>query len=189
MAQIDFFATEPERLAVVQKLFERGCKIIPDLHYTGPTLDEIVRPEDLSRYVGRASQFFIVNDDLMESPLELRKVEESSRCFYYVFPRAGGPILLLFWGKEYIQEGKQHITATTISHYPWYESTRTHERLAPGKEILAIYSQAARVVRTFGRKIRPGVRPYWITPRVEDLVRNGALLVGLESFSAAQILA
>jgi hypothetical protein len=188
MAEIDFFATDREKTEYLRPLFDSGFRIIPDLRFEKPVAPKLRGTDELLRYTDRTSQFFIVNDKLLKSSLEYRRVEREGNSFFYIFPRSGGPLLVFFWGKHESRKGGEVFAATTLSYYPWYEDSITHERVKPSPDLIRAYNDVASRIRDTSRRVKPGVRVYWLTPAVEQFVRRGAVLIGLEAFQPNQIL-
>lgn len=188
MAEIDLFATDQEKIEFLRPLLDKGFRFIPDLHFEQPVAPKLRGMDEVLRYTEKTCQFFIVNDTLLQSPLEYRRVEREQDSFYYIFPRSGGPLLVLFWGKHESRKGGEVLGATTLSYYPWYEDSITNERVKPSPELIRAYNDVASRIRDTSRRVKPGVRVYWLTPAVEQLVRRGAVLIGLEAFQPNQIL-
>ncbi len=189
MSEIDFFATDREKGEFLRPLFDAGFQFLPDLNLAKPVAPRLRGADELLRYTGQVSQFFIVKEELLKSPLEYRRIERAGRTVYFIFPRSGGPLLVLLWGKHVLKEGSPELFgATRLSYYPWYEDTITHERVKPSPELIRAYNDVSHRIRASSRRVKPGVRVYWVTPAVERLVRKGAVLIGLEAFQPDQIL-
>jgi hypothetical protein len=129
-----------------------------------------------------------VREDLIESPLDLREVSTVEKHFFYINQRVGGPTLELYWGRRFRSDGRPHLSATWLFYYSWYQNSVSGAREKPSKTLRNLYVQFAKAVRASRRKIKPGVREFWISPAVEDLVRSGWILVGLEDYTIEQIL-
>jgi hypothetical protein len=188
MAEIEFFATWEEIGEVVQWLLERRCEFIPDLHYESSSFDRIADLATIRRLAKSTPLFYPVREDLIESPPNVREVSTDNKHFFYVDPQTGGPTLQFYWGRRFKEHRRMHLSATWLSYYSWYQNSRTGTRERPSKALRDLYSAFARTVRASRRRIMPGVRAFWISPAVEDLVRSGWILVGLEGFSIDQIL-
>jgi hypothetical protein len=188
MAELEFFATWEEIGELVQWLLDRQCEFIPDLHYPSSSFDRITDLPTLQSLSRSTPRFYIVREDLIESPLKLREVSTTEKHFFYIEQRTGGPTLDLYWGRQFERDGCPHLSATELSYDSWYESSITGAREKPSKAFRNLYGAAARTVRVSRRRIKPGVREFWISPALGELVRSGWILVGLEDFSIDQIL-
>jgi hypothetical protein len=188
MAEIEFFAIEEEIVELVRWLLDRHCELVPDCHYESSSAARITELLEIQRLAESTPHFFVIRQDLVESPLSLREVTTADRHFFYIDPRTGGPTLQFYWGRQFEREERQHLSATWLSSYSWYEDSLSGERKKPPSALLALYSEFAKAVRAGRRKIKPGKRDFWVSPHVEDLVRAGIVLVGLEGMPVDQIL-
>lgn len=109
MAEIEFFATQEEIVELVRWLVDRECEFIPDLKYETRSYDRIVAPQTLQNLAQSLPQFFVVRDDLIESPLEVREVNRNTH-FFYVYPRTGGPTLTFWWGRQFERDARLHLS-------------------------------------------------------------------------------
>lgn len=187
MAEIELFATEEEIGALVKWLLDRQCKLIPDRRYES---DSPIRLSDLAEIKKTAEvtpHFFVIQEDLLESPPAIREIITSEKHFFYIDPRTGGPTLQFYWGRHFEKE-QRCLSPTWLSVYGWYEDSFSGEKKRPAKALLDIYSGFVKTVRAGRRKIRPGKREFWVSSRVENLVRAGAVLVGLEGMPVDQLL-
>jgi hypothetical protein len=188
MAEIEFFANEHEILDLMKLFLESKCVIIPDLHYVSKSMKCLTDESEIKALSEDVSLFFVVKEDIIESPLQFREVTTPEKHFYYISPHVGGPSMQFYWGKEHEQSSKRQIGASWLSYYPWYEDSITRERKKPSNVLISIYSEFAKAIRKDRRKVKPSVRAFWISPYIEQLIRQGALLIGLENFSVEEIL-
>lgn len=188
MAEIEFFAIPEEIVELVQWLLDRHCEFIPDLHYEFSSFNRIAELPTLQSLAKSTPQFYVVREDLIESPLKMREVTTDDKHFFYIEQRTGGPTLDLYWGRQFERDGLMHLSATELSYYSWHQSSSSGKRETPSKALRDLYSEFARTVRASRRKIKPGKREFWISPNVEKLVRAGSVLVGLEGMPVDVIL-
>lgn len=183
MAEIEFFADLVEVKDVVGKLLGDGFQFIPDAHYETDTPVRLTKISGIQEAAATTPHFFLVRNDLVESPISMRKVTTEEKQFYYIDPRTGGPTLQFFWGRGAAidSSARDSLSASWISHYPWYTDSVSKERRPTPKDLIKVYSVCAKCVRAKGRKIKPGKREYWLFPQAESLVRRGTKLVGLEN--------
>jgi len=188
MPEIEFFATDNEIIGVVNCMLAQRCKLIPDIHYGAPVARALVDVQSVQNLTSSTPHFFVVHDDLLESPLAFREVRRSGKHFFYIDPRKGGPTLQFWWGKQ-VDDGEQlRLDASWLGYYSWYEDSITGERRKVSRGLSKVYSNCKLAVRATRRTVKPGKRAFWIGPSVEQLVRRGAILAGLEDFSQEQIL-
>lgn len=188
MPSIDVFASQPEIISLVEDLLRQGCQFIPDMNYGSPSTDTINDCDLLQTLAKDNPTFYVLRQDLVQSPIKVREVKSEQKHFFYVDPRTGGPALFLYWGREYSQEGRSYLGSTNIGFYPWFKNSVTLEREIPSKSFRKFFVGLAKTVKQERRRIKPGVREYWISGEVEKRVREGLLLIGLEKFSPSQIL-
>lgn len=162
MAEIEFFATEEEIVELVRWLLDRRCNFIPDLNYEKSSFERLADLQTIKNLAKSKPQFYVVRDELIESPLELREVN-LNKHFFYVDPRTGGPSLLLYWGRQF-ERRSTHLAGTELSYYPWYENSVSRVRDKPSKAFIEIYTEFTKAARRSRRKIKPGNREFWITP-------------------------
>jgi hypothetical protein len=188
MAEIEFFATEEEIVEVLNWLLDQGCILIPDPKYDSSSITRLTQLSAIRKVAVSKSHFFVIREDLLESPLSLREVTTPAKHFFYIYPRTGGPTLQFWAGKQFEKEMRDHLSSSWLSYYSWYEDSTTGERKKVSKGLLDIYSGFTKMIRAKCRRIKPGKRVFWITPSVEKLVRRGVILVGLEAMRVDQIL-
>jgi hypothetical protein len=188
MAEIEFFAVEEEIVELVSWLLDRHCELMPDCHYESSSATRLTELPEIQRQAESTPHFFVIRQDFVESPPSVREVTTADKHFFYIDPRSGGPTLQFFWGRQFEREERKHLSATWLSSYSWYEDSISGERKKPPKALLDLYSEFVKTVRAGRRKIKPGKREFWVSPRGEDLVRSGAVLVGLEGMPVDQIL-
>jgi hypothetical protein len=176
MAEIELFANHNEILDMMKIFLE------------AKSMRRLTDESEIAVLSEVSSLFFIVKEDLMESPLQFREVTTPEKHFYYISPRVGGPSLQFYWGGAPKQSDKPQLAASMLSYYPWYEDSVTGVHKKPSKAFIEMYSICAKKIRSSRRRIKPGVRAYWISPQVEQLVRAGTSLIGLEKFSDGEIL-
>jgi hypothetical protein len=188
MSEIEFYAVEEEIVEVFTLLLNMNCSIVPDLQYSSDSITSTNKISEIIKVSSSTSLFFIIRDDLIESPLKLREVNTPTKHFFYLSPRMGGPCLQFYWGKIIHKNNKTSIAASWLSYYPWYEDSITREHKKVSKDLLKIYHDCSKVIRTNRNRIQPGKRMYWISPQIEHLMLNGNKLIGLEEFSIDEIL-
>jgi hypothetical protein len=121
MAEIEFFAFEDEICELVGWLLDQGCKLIPDCHYESGEPLRLTERAEIEKVAEDAPHFFVMREDLLESPPNMREVTTADKHFFYVDPRTGGPTLQFYWGRHFEREGHIHLSATWLSVYSWYE--------------------------------------------------------------------
>src|SRR6266567_684025 len=184
MAEIELFAVEEEIVEVVNWLLDRGCILVPDMHYDSIAIVRLTQVSEIQKIAVSTPHFFVIREDLLESPLSVREVATTDKHFFYVDPRTGGPSLQFYWGRHFEKNGRQHLSETWLSYYDLYEDSVTGERKKISRALLEIYFGCGKMIRAKRRKIQPGKRGFWIGPIVEKLVRSGTILLGLEGMAA-----
>ncbi len=190
MAEIEFFADLVEVKDVVENLLEEGFQFVPDAHYETDTPVTLAEISGIREAAATTPHFFLIRKDLLESPISMRKVTAEGKQFYYVDPRTGGPTLQFLWGRGAAidSSARDSLSASWISHYPWYTDSVSKERRPMPKSLIQVYSACAKNIRAKGRRIKPGKREYWLFPHAESLVRGGTKLVGLENLPFGEII-
>jgi hypothetical protein len=188
MPETEFFATDNEIVDVVNCLLAERCELIPDIHYSVPLARPLTEAQSVQRLTPSTPHFFAVRGDLLKSPLAFREVRKHGKHFFYIDPRKGGPTLQFWWGKQVDDGERLRLGASWLAYYSWYEDSITGERKKVSRGLSKVYSNCNLAVRATRRMVKPGKRAFWIGPSVEQLVRRGAILVGLEDFSQEQIL-
>lgn len=190
MAEIEFFADVVEVKDVVGKLLGEGFQFVPDVHYETDTPVRLTEISGIQEAAATTPHFFLVRNDLLESPISMRKVTTEEKQFHYIDPRTGGPTLQFLWGRGAAIDSsvRDSLSASWISHYSWYTDSVSQERRAMPKGLIQVYSACAKSIRANGRRIKPGKREYWLFPNAESLVRGGTKLVGLENLPLEEIV-
>ena len=188
MAEIEFFAVDKEIVAVVSWLLAERCVMVPDMHYDSPAVIRLANLPEIRRLAASTPHFFIIREDLLESPQHVREVEIADKRFFYVDPRMGGPSLQFFWGRRTENAERNQLSASWLSYYNWYEDSVTGERKKVSRELIQVYSGCAKEIRAHYRRIKPSKRDFLISTSVAQLVRSGTNLIGLEGMSPDQVL-
>ncbi len=188
MAEIEFFADGTEIIEGVAWLNSQRCALVPDLHYDSNEITRLNDPSRVNETAASSPHFFVIREDLLESPLSLRHVTAEDKHFFYIDPRTGGPSLQFYWGRSFTREGREHASASWLSYYPWYEDSVTGERKKICQGLVEIYTGFGKMIRSRSRRIQPGKRQFWITPSMEKSVRAGLILAGFESLTADRLL-
>jgi hypothetical protein len=188
MAEIGFFATEDEIVEVVTWLLDHRCLLVPDIHYDSDVIARLTQLSEIREMGGASPHFFVIREDLLDSPLSTRRVTTADKSFFYIDPRTGGPSLQFYWGRYVENERKPHLSATWLSYYSWYQDSLTGERKKVSRGLLDVYRECEKMIRATRKRIQPGKREFWVSPIVEEVVRGGAVLLGFEGMPAGQIL-
>ena len=169
MAEIEFFATWEEIGDLAQWLLDRQCEFIPDLHYESSSFDRIADLTKLRSLAKSTPGFYIVRDDLIESPLKLREVSTAEKHFFYIDARTGGPTLDLYWGRQFAEDERPHLSATELSYYSWYLNSVTGAR----EDILHSQAQS---------DLWKGIFAYWLKPTAETAAIPPSLPMAANGF-------
>jgi len=188
MAEVEFFAVDKEIVGVVSWLLAERCMLVPDMHYDSPAVIRLANLPEIREFAVSTPHFFIIREDLLESPLHVREVETADQRFFYVDPRTGGPSLQFFWGRRTENGEKNQLSASWLSYYNWYEDSVTGQRKKMSRELIQVYSGCAKEIRAHYRRIKPSKREFLISTAVAQLVRSGTNLIGLEGMSPDQVL-
>jgi len=188
LPEIDFFLIDEEQRWLTRQVLELGSELVPDLRYRSEELTIISTEKDFLDAHKQTRLFFLLNPRLTRSPLQLRRIEKGPESFFYVAPRVGGPTVQFFLGSALGENTNRYLSSSFLSLYPWYENTLSGIREKPSCEFVAYYYAIAALAKGISKKIKPGVRPYWLSSGAEEFVRKGGGLVGLEQFPPEVIL-
>jgi hypothetical protein len=90
MPEIEFFALEEEILEVAGWLLDRRCVLVPDLHYESKAFARLTKLPEVRDVGNSTPHFFVIQDELLESPLSMREVTAADKHFFYIDPQTGG---------------------------------------------------------------------------------------------------
>lgn len=118
MAEIEFFADLVAVKDVVDRLLGEGLQFVPDAHYETDTPVGLTEISGIQDAAVTTPHFFLVRNDLLESPISMQKVTTEEKQFYYVDPRSGGPTLQFLWGRGAAIDSaaRDSLSASWISH-------------------------------------------------------------------------
>ena len=140
MAEIEFFATGEEMSELVQWLLDRHWQFVPNLHYRSSSFERLREVRAIQSVAESVPKFFVVREDLLESPLMVKETGTADKHFFYIVQRNGGPALDFWWGQQFEEDGHVRLCATepeesrhaTLHHLPY---GHFHRRASPSQPL------------------------------------------------------
>jgi hypothetical protein len=165
-----------------------GAWLIPDVDY--PQKQPALLTSESLFVAARLSvrHFFIIRDDYLKVPLEMRRIEKGGRTVYYISQREGGPTVDFLGGWIFTRGPERFIRPGSLSHYPTFFDTHERRFQKMPKEIVSFFSQLATHLKKSYRRIKPKKVTFWVSSNALSEVERGAKLVGLEDLSVEEIL-
>ncbi len=188
MGETGFFMLQEEENELLQWLIDRGFVLVRAEKYESPAVEELNSVDEI-RSRSLNLHFFVVRHDLLKSPLLVKRASATTSSFYYVEPKAGGPLLQLYLGQSSAVDGRRRISAGELSYYPRYDNSKTGRVEKLEGEVLKLYRECARFIRKGRQRIQPTKRAYWASRAVADFVASGGALSYFEHLSVDQIFA
>lgn len=173
---------------MVRFILSNGACLIPDLDYSQKQ-PALLTNESLF-LAARLSvrHFFIIRDDYLKMPLEMRRIQKGGRIVYYISQREGGPTVDFLGGGIFTRGTERFIRPGSLSHYPTFFDTQDERFQKMPKEIVTFFAQLVTHLKKSYRRIKPKKVTFWLSPNALNELQGGAKLVGLEDLSAEEIL-
>lgn len=190
MPDLHLYMTDIDDIQIATSILNRGCTMIPDLHYDSPTYANLTTVAEYRDYRGQTPAFYLVADSFFKSPLELREIQKNGKSFYYIYPRSGGPTMRFLAGGTFKENGSLIIRSGELGYYLTYANTlNSHSETAP-RELVAVYKSLAKDIRQNSVSVRLGRRNrvFWLGKDAVRAVRACAKLVGFEKYDVAKLI-
>lgn len=148
-------------------IFGSGGHLVADLEYDAPSIRVVDDLRVFRELRARTRLFFMTYSDLLESPLQLRRITKQGREAYYVSQQTGGPCIEWLCGARYTRDGRSFISAGFIGYRPAYYSSQDGKLRKPPSQFTTRYRNLAKMIRTDAtRLVAPSSgRVYFVSPR------------------------
>jgi hypothetical protein len=154
MAELTVYLTESDELPIVALALRLSCVLVPDLHYPTPRYDSLETLEKYKQCRLRTRLFYLLSEEFLRCPLEMRKVEKSGKVGYYI-GNSGGPAIHFLGGGAFEEAGSQLIRPASIGYRAkfWNEVSKDMER--PPAQLVKIYKTLQRLIGSSFRYAKP----------------------------------
>ena len=183
MPEMKLFMTEKDELELIRFVLGQECWLIPDIDYDSPRHQNISTERQFRDYRKRARLFFIVRDDILKSPLEMRRISKDGRTVFYIGQRRGGPTIDFLTSGTFIEKDQRFIRPGSLGHHPTYWNTLERKMVKPPAKFREVNKHLSRFVRETARHLVVERHSIWLWTEAEKEVRRGAKLVGFEMSS------
>ena len=180
MPELDLYLSWKDIREFVDHVLQEGAVLVPDFDYQSEEYTAIQDSETFERLRRKTSLFFILKDSYFRSPFEIRKITKRGRVVFYIAQRSGGPTIDLLLSGEFREKGQTWIRPGFIGYHPTFWNTKAHRNEKPPDSLVAFYNSLVKQVKKGAKRIKPGVRAHWVGGHAQELVRQGAKLVGYE---------
>jgi hypothetical protein len=182
MPELSLLLNSNDECSLITLLFEKGARLVADLRYDSPEYFPIRDWSKYSKARANARLFFVLFDSYEECPLKMELIRGG--CFegkYAIMQRTGGPTIDFLASVQYRKDDCDRISDGMIGYHRTYRNTITTEMEEVPKELVTIYRDVAKVLKTNYKTIKShGSRTYLIGPHAYQLVKNGTLKLGVE---------
>jgi hypothetical protein len=189
MPDTQLFMTESDETELAAHILSLGCQLVPDLKYQGSAYQKIMSTDKFTEARLSTRLFFIMKEELLESPLELRPVSNLAEVFYYVSPRSGGPTIQLLASGVFTEDEKRYLRPGFLSCFPNYWSTTTGKEVRPDQVFRGLYKAVQKYVRSTFVQVKLNKASLWLGKGAAEEVAEGAWLVGYETVYVAGLMA
>lgn len=179
MPQVDFLFSEADVRAFMQRVFDGGGFVVPDLHYPEQNHPLLKNVQSLVKARKSAKLFFILHDDYFLCPLEMRQIKkEGEKPFFFIMQRNGGPTIDFYWAGEIREKGEPvEVGSGYLGYHPTFWNTRTQQNERPPNSLLEFYRKLATWIKGSPQKATGTSRTYFIGSGALALENAGAKLL------------
>ncbi|MCD6011791.1 MAG: hypothetical protein K0Q79_1653 [Flavipsychrobacter sp.] len=171
MAQLDFYLSIEERNIFFQYCMERGCVLIPGIHYPQKEYAILKSSKGLMEYKN-CTQFFILNDAYTTHPLEMGTFKKNDTDLFFVRQRYGG-FAIDFVSPALAEINNNRIGPGSISIYPFYYIK--NEKSYSTEELKAFYTTLVKFIKKMCVKVSAINRTYWLGNETIELAKQKKL--------------
>jgi hypothetical protein len=153
MPDFKFYFTQAERIELIDYLLKERFIIVNVKEYAEQNYDIITSIEDFNQAYSRNEiRFFLLRDDFTFEKLEFIKI--SSRPFYFINQRVGGPYIDLTFYLGYADDDYIKYKSSWIRHYPRYiHIGKTDEYKVPDN-LKAAYSKILKFIKSKTKTVK-----------------------------------
>ena len=180
MPELGLFLSWRDIEEFVEFVLQEGGALVPDLEYESDQYVVIRDSQSFGQLRRETSLFFILNDSYFLSPFEIRRITKRGKVVFYILQRSGGPTIDLFTGGDFRRSHQHLVGPSSLGYHPTYWNTTTHRNEKSPDSLIIFYKSLVRQIKKGAKRIKPGVRAYWVGKHAQGLVRNGAKPVGYE---------
>ena len=175
MPQTDFFLECDDAERVVQYIFSRGGRLVPD--FNDQATPTVIHDVVTFKQFGEQRLFFIQFDAYTRCPLELHRIEGGYyEGKYSVTQRWGGPTIDLYLPPPGVKDGVRWLRDGGISYYATYRNTVSGCDERVPEELRRIYRDIVKEIKAGARPVEGKHRKYWIGPAAYRSLRAGSKL-------------
>jgi hypothetical protein len=184
MAETSFFASRAMECALVEAALTNGIVLIPDLNFSTRELINIDSIDMFKNYREKCRKFFLTSLAYAESPLEVRSVKKGAKAMYYIFPKAGGPMIDLSLPTLFLEGGRPAMRAGSLSYYRRYESSILKINLPAPGPLKSAYKFLVDMLARSSEKLKGNKGCYFLEKALKPGVAEIRLAEDLVVFNA-----
>lgn len=180
MPELGLYLSWKDIVEFVEFALREGAALVPHLHYDRPQYVTLENGTSFDEFRSKTSLFFIVKSSYLVSPLEIDSFVKKEKKLFFIVQRSGGPTIDFSFRTEFRESGRLFIGPSSLGHHPTYWNTTTCRNEKPPDSLVTFYKSLVKEIKKGAKRIRPGVSAYWVGRHAQELVRQGAKLVGFE---------
>jgi hypothetical protein len=162
MPQMDLLLADANRIKLLCWTLEQGAILVPDLHYPEPHYEEVRSVAKLEQFLSRR-QFYVLRGDWQVERLLMKPhINKLKGAGFYIAQRYGGPSLSYALYPQREDGGRSILGRGTIDYYPFYYSSSNERQLEPSETLKAFYTEATRLMKKSGSRIKGKLRSMWV---------------------------
>lgn len=178
MRELNLYQAEEDELELINAALMAGCLIIPDSNYEAPEVLAIDTVEGFKRSRLRVRHFFMLHESFQRLPVTLRKISKDGKVVHYVSPSQGGPFIEFMGGGIFLNDetGSKYVRTGFLAHRSEYWNQELTKKQSSPPELVEIYGQLSKVIRTTSTRIKPDKAVYWLGDYAKAQLLNGVKL-------------
>jgi hypothetical protein len=187
MAELGILLTPTEERSIVEFVLSKGAFLVPDIDYSSGEHATVRSLSDYLRYRAATRLFFIVHQDYLTAPLEMRQTVKGGNLVYYVTQRNGGPSIDFLSTVEFTENSIAKVNPGFIAHHCTFWNPITGQNEKPPTSMIRLFGEIRSVIRSMAMSAKLGKRSYLIGEEMSAALKSGTKTLGIDGVSVATI--
>lgn len=187
MAELDILLTPTEERSLVEFVLGKGAFLVPDIDYSSTEYVTVRSVDDYLRHRANTRLFFIIHEDYLTTPLEMRQAFKGGNLIYYVMQRNGGPSIEFLSTVECIENSTTKVNPGFVAHHPTFWNPNTRQNEKPSAALIRLFGEIRSFLRSRAKAEKLGKRSYLVGGEMMAALKNGTKTLGIDGVSVATI--
>jgi hypothetical protein len=187
MTELGILLTSSEERSLVEFVLSKGAFLVPDIDYSSGEYVAIRSLSDFLRYRAATRLFFIVHEDYLIAPLEMRQTVKGGNLVYYVMQRNGGPTIDFLSTVEFTENSEAKVNPGYVAYHRTFWNPKIGENEKPPNSMVRLFGEIRSFIRNMATAAKLGKRTYLIGEEMNAALKRGTKTLGIDGVSVATI--